>query len=1674
LPSIGAYTQRNTGSPLDEYLERIEGYSPSTTQQLSSGSEGRRQVLETKPSYEATRLTGQQAGLEQPGSEGALQTLARWLTRAQSSAVGAASGALGRTQYTVDEFGAPVANAVTPGQRGAEALRRARAGWDMEQYYTWSDFGAIARRRSQGEDLSATETAYNFGKGLVLDTVTDPLTYVSFGGSIMGRIGASPIIRNRASRVLLTRVADPSFNAAAFTRNIVSERFAPVSARGVANRMQVIFEAGGRSGNAAVDDIIKSTKLNPNGSIDEIIQQIDERMAFIDDIIAKEKVENFVFDPYRTFALQTIPDIAGINYMLRGVGGAKRWINRNLGQDAGKAFWDALPNDIKGGIRIRAPFVRRSDGTAMALRIPGIGGGELSERLGKMGIKLDSVVEATERGRDIARQIALSIPGVPNLMYKGKGGNILADAILGATGKRRVYRWRTKDAFGAEQGDAFVDLLDYSTFNDTIFKSQTAAIQFSQEMAELHYVAAETLNKALKNIDDNNEKRRLIEMYWDILGDEGPEEYLTQAEIDIAQAAAAAKTFFDRYGDEAIRVTKDGRVAFRRLNNYAARRAREEELVRRYWERYPGYGGVPGAKTYNIKPRRHDVSLWSINKEGEAFVLRFKGPHQIYRAIGEGYDKIYLDDPLTVLADYAQSFNRTLDDLRLAGMMKSAGLFTPEQVARVESFDRNYIDETLVPIVGGSPNTESAMGGRIRTIQQVLADEYNISMGAATTQTIRNMSPERRQALARFLSEEMPGIGTITRQNMDNYVPSDAMNTWQNQIDGTTIELRGGSYIVKDIDGSDYPDPITGQPLIFSRKELAEQAMASIKSAERDALWNSKLVRSSESALDIINDIITTNPNGYHKLWENVEADQMAGRIDAEEAARRKDVLARQALRWLEAFNLEERIKVDENGVVDWGRAVQFKYTPKEYIRQLVESEGLYNQQLMGPRANGMARGRKVEIQARVVEHLGTVYAPKAMMDTFARMFQVLDEGNYSNFMRAVYYPYYSMVRSWLTVGRGPGFVFRNLAGGAWNNYINGVGLVHHNAAARLMLAKKRAQNDAIEMLGNNATPQEIQAQTFSNFMDFVRQSYKGSDTFVDGMNDADALTEIFQIGFNTGIIGGRSGRLVNEQLTYSNNSAVTAFSGLTRKKRREILQEYSYRRLPTKNEPIDIEPGKFERLMYKVGFDNPWIRDIMSPFAGMSEDYLRLAALIKGVQEMGLESADSGLRGFAASTWVKASQFDYQDLSYFEQGVFKNIMTFYTWARNNVPLQVRAAIHQPSHIANAMRIHRNLAYLFGDDDKEYPNPSYVDNQIMFRIDKSKFDWLPDAIEPRYDVAFGMPWADPLVDVNRWLQIPLVNGNSMSPIRREEIPNNLNPLLNGLWSLWEATTTGPDRDERDLGEVANWMRIIPGATTLSYTDAQLGLEGGREPELRGRRALREALTSIIPQLGLGERLIPFFGDARQQNRLLTSWVSAVAGIPFVTVDDYQIAGQMRRERLEYRQELEELFGDTAEYRIAMNKSLLDRGATPDFISALNAAGLPRNEVDVRRAQHAWELYNRYDKLIQNGTAPEEILAMMYAWSRGNAPAENLVEAIWNAVPYMAARGYKYRDQQNRVRTVSTDESEFYRIFAFSPATEEELKWLGFSIEEIDDMTAAEKIDKIIKPLIERRNGIPGR
>ena len=132
-------------------------------------------------------------------------------------------------------------------------------------------------------------------------------------------------------------------------------------------------------------------------------------------------------------------------------------------------------------------------------------------------------------------------------------------------------------------------------------------------------------------------------------------------------------------------------------------------------------------------------------------------------------------------------------------------------------------------------------------------------------------------------------------------------------------------------------------------------------------------------------------------------------------------------------------------------------------------------------------------------------------------------------------------------------------------------------------------------------------------------------------------------------------------------------------------------------------------------GIDKLKLKASSAPLEAMGfvEDRLRLPLFLNGIRE-GLDPAEAAKKVFKY-------HFDYNPvtgLTDFERLYMKRLMPFYTWTRNNVPLQIEQIMKQPGKYAGVERVRRTL---LGDQAEDMKSlPSWMNDQFTFPVPFSK------------------------------------------------------------------------------------------------------------------------------------------------------------------------------------------------------------------------------------------------------------------------------------------------------------------------------------------------------------------
>ena len=1644
----------NPGSGFTTFLDQIEGKSDARQAELLGATPGLQRQQTIEPRYQDwMQVPNVVPGVPAPDERGIISRAIDFLMRPGYAGAGIVTGFLGLDRYAddIDQLG----NQATQ-SRASTAFSRARQGITGQTQYRFADFTPIARQKSEGIEVPFYANVANIAGGFVLDTAFDPLTYVSFGGNLYGRRLGAKYIAGRVQMIADDVIGSPGFDPYRFLQQTYdSGRASAITPAAIASKFDALRRQALNANvisKPADRSVLLNLDLKPNQSMDEIL-----------DLLNRGSTEEINFA--REIARQWFPDAAAMQFWTGGARGLRKWLIRTMGMEDGMEFYRALPSDIKGGIRIRIPFVR-DESLPVALRIMPGGGGELSEKLAKRGLpQMEKFLDMTEAGRDVARRFFFQTPGIRRIFSQGKFSDVAYDAIISATGKR-VTDGRT----------AFVTYGDLERSNWRVIAENNI---FNTRQAAMRMAANESYAKNVEGLklEEQRKVSRQIFLYLSdresLANDANRFDSLSDVQKRAIEPALISESLLDTYGVEIQELGINETI----LKNFAMRMKTKREQARRALEEdsfTPSGGGKAGTlKTF----RDSHVFEWKYDMNEGAKVARWSIAPDIRQIVDDEWENPYVSDFITALFQYSDDISNTLDSFRLAKIFSEAGIFTKKQTSDLATYNRSLIERDINELIGQGDEPGSLIRIRERILREFFNDApagqvgYNVRLGPESKSIYglkgENLTPARARAFGREWDEA--GIGDVVkREDFDNYSPRPpnekitdkrVAEYYSNGADLSTIaRLKDGTYELISEDGR-----------VLSRHPTFQAAVEESRDIHmllRDGKYNNYIIDKMLEIMNKIDELLYLNigqvegPVGlraYRELAlapENVALDMRYGlyryvnELPPEEARRAMHAINTRSYELVKYFGKDQpALKFDAFGNVvteQQPRMLMNKKVKEDFAKFLrEESWADLKNRIYLPDGTVDPKMQRV-VQQRVLTRLDEVVAPRVVMDAFTRMVEVVSNPN--GLEKTVYQPFYTALRSSMTLWRGFGFVGRNLLGGGYNASLYGVGVRHHTDAGKVLLARSRTRRQILDKYGEEVYQKpELGREMVETFKKNLEELFPDSGTYLNDVSDADAVFEIWSLGYNADLLGGsRSGRVVGDLLL---NAPFKA----------ERFGPFDVRRTFDKRTQlsrfIDIEAATgapaslrdtsqdvYSKAMQYIATDNPWVGRIMGPLASTSEDQLRLASFLKGVQDFGLEPPESGIRGFAASTLVKITQFDYTDLTPFELRVFKNLMPFWVWTRNNVPLQVRSAIHNPGKIA---RYGRGLEAFqsFFQEDPQSPMPTYADNQFSVYIDPSYWDGAPQILKPilpKGTVAFSpFPWLDPLVDLNRWLKLP--RRSSKNPVNWPELANNVNPIINAFAESLGKMSAGRDYSGSDYRDAPNWM-IWTGLARRDASDPSKWVAS---------QNIRNAISNLIPQVSLLERYFPVvFGDQRQSDRWLTTMVSAITGLTVATIDDLQVAGQATRDIEQTKWYTDRKWGPSASFRMDMIRRLLDEGAPVQFIEALDISNLPANEIDVQKAVQAykiWDAFNQsYIAMTQGMEDPDQRRAVYDELIRpyqqyldnDERSLVNSITGIWGSLDGFRGdfaegiRAGAWQPPSNaEIRAVDVSRSEIDRLFA---------------------------------------------
>ena len=1663
-PSLLAWMQsRNNFNPKPTGLENK---SDAVLAALRGAPEETVRALSYMPTYERRQASAEAFGgdYEMESPPGFLQKAFDYLTRPQSMITGFTTGLLGMDRVE-NERRSVEENVIREGEsRLGAGFRRASEAFAGDEYFTFRDFGKLSQASADKDaNIWTRSLAATFGFGL--DIVLDPLTYVSFGGTILGRRYAAKFLSTADTgleNTMRTAARNRDFNYKRFFNEAIEENV--IDERILVGRLQSSIKEVAKNtdtmlNQAAIDDLARA--LNADNVIDTILD------------VANRAGQSGNVNYLGMVAMETAPEAAGLMYGAKGTKQLRGWANRQFG-DAGEAWFQSLSQDMKGGVRIRLPFYRDSTGAPKAWALKGIGSGELSS-------KYPLINRATDLSENARNWIASKTGRITSKM-SGRAGELWVEAIGAARG--RLAR------------DGSVTFADYRTFEKSFDIAEQAGILFDDRITKDYMQGQYNFNIGMKTWgekfrkqfdilfhDEQELKRAESALKADSLIAYSGSEEAAQITQSVIATARTWRNLMNDIGKDTIEIFGDADVAMNFLRNHVPRMTEARYSAVRAAQSGSSFRAASGTPDIS-KTRAAFAGGWYVSDENGAQVIRWLTETDANRyMLGTPQAKeimgpLYVEDPTKFLPMYISEVRSAIRDYRITNELHRAGLFVDLPTEKIRDFDISELWGRVTELV--SPRHTGQAGKmtepRLEEYRKLL-EKYRIpSLAEQPTdffERARSLLDILRDTVKFMEPYTLPNNSVMYRQlvsyedatgyriKMDGDLDS-AMGLWKrsdwqviknqprfyNPLDNSYIEalptapdqaFGSAGWVVKVGRGKNPIEVRQANGRAFTDKTQAAEFMRRENELKYRVAFVSYVSDMQRLAIDHTKQILNEIPDIAHYLVspqrlaqasDIVEEQQMlqeaveylytiAQRFGRAEGIARVAPSGRPVMTSPSVVSIEDRIPVE---MIGWAQKQGF-----------VDMTGVSLD--TGAREAYLA---SIQVRGRIAEALSANYGPKKLMETIGNLFEVRQspKNAMQDFIQNVYKPFYAVQKVGMTLFRGVGFVHRNIMGGLWLGYLNGVGAAETLPASATVIAAAKALRQARKQMGANfeANPLEAADVMRDTFEKSIRKQFTGNNGIIQGQNDADAILDLWDKFHKNGLDGRRrTSRVMGEIL---DSSSAMGRTGGVRLQRDPNSRASDYLKVDTDRGSFFVLEEELSKVdvVLRAAIDNPWV-NFVSGYAEMSEDFMRFAAYIRSAKDIGTRDG-----GYAASLFVKATHFDYADLSAFERDYLKLLFPFYTWMRYNIPMQFRALIHDPARMTSAIKLQESLAYIFSNDSEDqYPYASYVAERFGFAIPESAFENLPDILRPTGPVTLGMMWGEPAVDINRMFRVPgQYTGSSPGRIASTVVnPRELFGMLNPILATGAGAFAGFSRGEPAL---------VPGQTEPApkWMSWAVTRRDPRTGEKVVGRILTETLRGLFPQLSVIERLAaPIAGGERQEGRWSVAVASALTGFSFAVEDDFKAASEILRRNSLLKQQFDKEFGESAEFRQLLVQKLLDAGASMEYIKSLDIPMIPDEALDVDQYVSAYFFIQAVGKLLDNGV-PEEDIALSLGRYLEDSEYGPQIRAL------MTLYASKYvSDARRRVR-----------MFGPQNATDDDLRRVGLTPRDVRDMSREETLELI--------------
>ena len=410
----------------------------------------------------------------------------------------------------------------------------------------------------------------------------------------------------------------------------------------------------------------------------------------------------------------------------------------------------------------------------------------------------------------------------------------------------------------------------------------------------------------------------------------------------------------------------------------------------------------------------------------------------------------------------------------------------------------------------------------------------------------------------------------------------------------------------------------------------------------------------------------------------------------------------------------------------------------------------------------------------------------------------------WEQFISRVYDPLALVWRVATTVGRGPGFILNNVAGGHMNNYLGGVSAAEHGLSGKILATAAKSIRDN-QAKNPNLFPDQL--------IDLVSKDLEGKlgKIKIRDKSIVDLYIDFFEKG----------GHFDTDTFFHRDQLAKMGYSA---ERPTKLLGNIT---VNFTDEPTNLAESSYRRLV-KFLLDNR-VQSSFSDAAQASEIYLRFAAFISGYRRFG--NLDS------AMDLVYMLHFNYQDLANAEVW-FKRFIPFYTWARNNVPLQLRSIFLSNSRMATLVKANEEFKRAMAADE----NAQWLN------------DYLPDWMQIQGGFAsyftfggnhLGLFNKLPMTDVDKMFEIRYIGSVPIPVPRTSEYVNMLGPV---------------------------------GKTTIEWLTNR-NYELGYEYKSLGDKVIK-TIENNIPYVGIGRRAASAVGYDVDKEKRMSNLFGLLVGTPY--------------------------------------------------------------------------------------------------------------------------------------------------------------------------------------------------